>query len=216
MAFLSASANAQLNVIKKEFVPEVLQVTEGLRDYIRGNEFPGVSHDRNEELKHVDLLFTKGMELSNNKIGTVLFAISFAVLNRTYIEPSFPLIGIVRLPLPAENSADAISRIRKPPRFFFDDSPRDKWGDSAKLVHFFGSAYLTYVTGTRKIPDAVGVWIEEGEETFKLDSLGQKRDIFINRLGQRFGAALSEGREVLPSDFLRAEILRTQVAKINF
>ncbi|MFZ1082482.1 MAG: hypothetical protein WAO19_11230 [Candidatus Kryptoniota bacterium] len=156
------------------------------------------------------------MKLSNNKVSTALLAISFAVLNRTYIKPTFPLIGVVRLPLPAEDSAEAVSRIRKLPRYFFNDSPRDKWGDSAKLVHFFGSAFLTYETGTRKLPDEIGIWVEEGEVAFRLDSVAQQRDVFINRLGQQFGDALSEGREVLPSDFLRAEMLKSQITKIHF
>lgn len=154
------------------------------------------------------MIFAKGMELSNNDLGTGLLAISLAVLNRTNFEPTFPLIGRVKLPLPSEDSANARARIDKLPRFFFKDSPQDKWGDSPKLVHFFGSAYLTYETGTKKLPDAIGVWIEEGESTFKLDSLGQQRDIFINRLGQQFENALGEGREVLPSDYLNAEFLK--------
>lgn len=194
----------------------MFQVTEELRDYIRSDRFPQVSRNRNQELSHIDLLFTKGMELSNNNMNTALLAISFAVLNRTYIRPTFPLIGIVRLPLPAEDSMDAVPRIRKLPRYFFNDSPRDKWGDSAKLVHFFGSAYLTYATLTKKFPDAVGIWVEEGEVAFKLDSIAQQRDVFIDRLGQDFGAALSKGREVLPSDFLKTKILRSQVTRINF
>jgi hypothetical protein len=209
------SAYAQLNILKRVFEPQVFQVTDELRDYIRGTEFPEVSRDRNEELSHIDMLFAKGMELSNDKMSTALLAISFAVLNRTYIEPTFPLVGIIRLPLPADDSSRAVSRIRKLPRYFFNDSPRDRWGDSAKLVHFFGSAYLTYETGTKKIPDAIGIWVEEGEVAFKLDSIAQQRDVFIDRLGQEFGDALRRGREVLPSDFLKAEILRTQIKKID-
>ena len=198
------------------FEPDVLRVTDELRDYIRSNEFPEVSHDRNTELKHVDMLFEKGVEFSHHDMRTALLAISFAVLNRTYIKPTFPLIGTVRLPLPSEDSVNAAVRIRKLPRYFFNDSPPDKWGDSAKLVHFFGSAYLTYETGTRKIPDEIGIWVEEGEAAFKLDSLGQQRDVYINRLGQRFGDALSKGNKVVPLDFLKAEILKNQYSKIHF
>lgn len=188
-------------------MPNVVQVIDKLREYIR-KDLPKVSHDRDEELKHVDLIFAKGMEFSDNELGTALLAISLAVLNRRDFKPTFPLIGAVKIPLPSEDSAIASLRINNLPRYFLNDSPQDKWGDSAKLVHFFGSAYLTYETGTRKVPDAIGVWIEQGEATFKLDSLGQQRDIFINRLGQQFGNAVSEGREVLPSDFLNAEYLK--------
>lgn len=214
--FLPQNVCAQSDILNKIFEPDVLQITDKLRDYLRENKFSGASHDRNEELEHINIIFAKGMKLSNNKVSTALLAISFAVLNRTYIKPTFPLIGVVRLPLPAEDSAEAVSRIRKLPRYFFNDSPRDKWGDSAKLVHFFGSAFLTYETGTRKLPDEIGIWVEEGEVAFRLDSVAQQRDVFINRLGQQFGDALSEGREVLPSDFLRAEMLKSQITKIHF
>ncbi len=195
-------------MLERLFEPSVVLVTNELRDYIRSSKVPGVSHDRDTELHDVDMIFEEGMELSDDKVSTALLAISIAVLNRTYFEPTFPLIGKVRVPLPSEDSSDAAARIKKLPRYFFADSPQGKWGDSAKLVHFFGSAYLTYITGTRFLPDQFGIWIEEGEATFKLDSLGQNRDVFINRLGQRFGQALSEGRKVLPSDFLRAEYIR--------
>ena len=195
---------AQCAILRGIFEPQLLRVTDEMREYIRSDNFPVVSRDEGSELHHIDTLFEKGMELSRNNVNTTLLAISIAVLNRTYFEPTFPLIGKIRIPLPSEDSADAASRIRKLPRYFFDDSPKDKWGDSAKLVHFFGSAYLTYMTGARIIPDEIGVWIEEGETAFRLDSLDQKRDVFINRLGQRFGQALSEGRNVLPSDFLRS------------
>jgi len=206
MVSLTQSVYAQFDFIKKFFEPNIVQVTDKIREYIR-NDLPAVSHNREEELRHIDMIFAKGMEFSDNDLGTGLLAISLAVLNRTNFEPTFPLIGKVNLPLPSEDSANAHARIDKLPRYFFKDSPQDKWGDCGKLVHFFGSAYLTYETGTKKLPDAIGVWIEEGEVTFKLDTIGQKRDIFINRLGQQFSSALCDGRKVLPSDFLNAEFI---------
>lgn len=211
----SGKIEAQTNILQRLFEPKIVTVTNELRDYIR-TELPPVSQDRNEELKHIDMIFEKGMQFSKGDMTLALLGISVAVLNRTYITPSFPLVGTVKLPLPAEDSSDAVVRIAKLPRYFFNDSPQDKWGDSAKLVHFFGSAYLTYETGVRTLPDQIGKWVEEGEKTFKLDSLGQKRDVFINRLGQQFGKALSEGHEVLPSDFLRAEVSDIRINKIHY
>ncbi|MCL5020314.1 MAG: hypothetical protein M1339_01335 [Bacteroidetes bacterium] len=209
------NVRAQGTIWQKLFEPKIISVTNELRSFIR-NDLPPVSHNRNVELKHIDMIFEQGMKYSKGDAAVALLGISIAVLNRTYITPSLPIIGRVWIPLPAEDSALAAERIRKLPRYFFNDSPDDKWGDSAKLVHFFGSAYLTYETGTRALPDQIGKWIEEGEETFKLDSLGQKRDIYIDRLGQQFGWALSQGRNVLPSDFLRAEISKNIIDKIQF
>ncbi len=207
LTVLAGGASAQTGIFSKLFEPKIFQVTDKLRAYIR-DDLPAPSHDRSEELRHIDMIFVKSMELSNKQISTALLACSFAVLNRTDIKPSFPLFGIITLPLPAEDSADAVARIAKLPRYFLSDSPENGWGDSDKLVHFFGSAYLTYETGTRQLPDAIGKFIEQGEVAFKLDTAADPRDVFANRLGQQFGAALSDGRDVIPSDFLRAKYIR--------
>ena len=204
---LTRTASARPGCPVNFLEPRIIRVTNELRDYIRSDNFPTVSRSREVELHHIDMIFIKGMELSHNNVGIALLAISIAVLNRTYFEPTFPLLGRIKIPLPSEDSVAAAQRIKKLPRYFFSDSPKDRWGDSAKLVHFFGSAFLTYTIGGKGLPDAFGVWIEEGEATFKLDSLGQNRDVFINRLGQRFGQALSDGRVVLPSDFLWSRYL---------
>ncbi len=200
-------ASAQLDFLKKIFEPPVFRVTDELRKYIR-TELPPVSHDREEELHHVDLIYIKAMELARKQVGTALLAASIAVLNRTDIKPTFPLLGIITLPLPAEDSADAIARINKLPRYIYPDSPQGKWGDSDKLVHFFGSAYLTYESGARPIPDAIGKFVETGEVALKLDTAADPRDVFTNRLGQQFGQALSDGKDALPSDYLSARYIK--------
>ena len=203
----SGTGYGQIDFLRRVFEPRILQVTEALRDYIR-TDIPLPIHDRDTELKDIDLIYAKGMELSRRDVSTALLAVSLAVLNRRDIKPTFPLVGIIKLPLPTEDSTDAVARIDRLPRYIFPDSPRDRWGDSDKLVHFFGSAYLSYATGMNNLPDAIGNWVEEGEVTFKLDSLQDPRDVFANRLGQQFGMALSEGRGVIPSDFLRATYIK--------
>ncbi|HEY9164860.1 MAG TPA: hypothetical protein VIS48_01730 [Candidatus Kryptonia bacterium] len=207
VAALADKADAQLDFLRKIFEPQVFQVSEKLRDYIR-TELPPPTHDRLQELKNVDLIFVKAMEFSKKQIPTCLLAASIAVLNRTDIKPTFPLLGMIRLPLPAEDSSDAAARIRNLPRYIFSDSPQDSFGDSDKLVHFFGSAYLSYATGTNQVPDAIGKWIEDGEVAFKLDTKVDPRDVFANELGQQFGVAISQGRDVLPSDFLNATYIK--------
>ncbi len=203
----TGKAHAQFDFLRKIFEPPVFSVTRDLRTYIR-TELPPVSHDRESELHDIDLIYLKAMELSRRHVSTALLAASIAVLNRTDIKPTFPLLGIVTLPLPAEDSAGAATRIDKLPRYIFPDSPQDKWGDSDKLVHFFGSAYLTYESGARPIPEAVGKFVEKGEVALKLDTAADPRDLFANSLGQEFGRALSDGRNALPSDYLSAKYIK--------
>lgn len=203
----AGQASAQFKFIENLFQPRISRVVNDLRTYIR-TELPPVSYDREEELHHIDMIFEKAMQVSKNDIGTALLGASIAVLNRTDIKPTFPLLGIITLPLPAEDSADAVKRFDKLPRYFFPDSPHDKWGDSDKLVHFFGSAYLTYETGARPIPDAIGKFVESGEVALRLDTAADPRDVFANRLGQEFGRALSDGKTVIPSDYLSAKYIR--------
>ncbi len=214
LLLLNGKASAQFDFLDKLFAPKIVTVSQQLRNYIR-TTLPPVTHDREQELRHVDMIYLKAMELSNDQISTALLAASIAVLNRTDITPTIPLIGIIRLPLPAEDSEDAVSRINKLPRYIFPDSPQDKWGDSDKLVHFFGSAYLTYETGARPIPEAIGRFVENGEVALKLDTAADPRDVFTNKLGQEFGRALSDGRNVLPSDFLSSKYVRRPSSSAN-
>ena len=214
LLIVNGKASAQLEFLDKLFAPKIVTVTQELRNYIR-ETLPPVTHNRDEELQHVDMIYLKAMELSNDQISTALLAASIALLNRTDITPTIPLLGIVKLPLPAEDSADAIARIDKLQRYIFPDSPQDKWGDSDKLVLFFGSAYLTYETGARPIPEAIGQFVEKGEVALKLDTAADPRDVFTNRLGQEFGRALSDGRNVLPSDFLSSKYVRKPSSSVN-
>ncbi len=214
LLIVNGKASAQLEFLDKLFAPKIVTVTQELRNYIR-ETLPPATHNRDEELQHVDMIYLKAMELSNDQISTALLAASIALLNRTDITPTIPLLGIVKLPLPAEDSADAIARIDKLPRYIFPDSPQDKLGDSDKLVHFFGSAYLTYETGARPIPEAIGQFVEKGEVALKLDTAADPRDVFTNRLGQEFGRALSDGRNVLPSDFLSSKYVRKPSSSVK-
>ncbi len=81
-------------------------------------------------------------------------------------------------------------------------------GRQCEAGAFLRLGFLNIRHMRRGVPVAFGVLIEEGEAAFKQDSLGQNRDVFINRLGQHFGQALRNGRAVLPSDFLRLQYLR--------
>lgn len=208
LLFTSAGqASAQFKFIENLFQPKISRVVKGLRSYIK-TDLPSPSYNREKELHHIDMIFEKAMQLSKNDISTALLGASIAVLNRTVIKPTFPLLGIVTIPLPTEDSTDAVRRFDKLPRYFFPDSPHDKWGDSDKLVHFFGSAYLTYETGARPIPDAIGKFVESGEVALKLDTAADPRDVFANRLGQEFGRALSDGKKVIPSDYLSARYVK--------
>ncbi len=207
LLLFAGNASAQFEFLNKIFSPRIITVTQELRDYIR-IKLPPVTHNREEELHHIDMIYLKAMELSNNKISTALLASSIATLNRTDITPSFPIIGVIKLPLPAEDSSDAQARIKKLPRYIYADSPQDYWGYSDKLVHFFGSAYLTYETGARPIPEAIGKFVEDGEVALKLETTADQRDVFTNKLGQELGRALSDGRNTLPSDFLSSRFVR--------
>ncbi len=204
-------ASAQFKFLERLFEPKISRVTDDLRAYIR-KDLPPVTHDREAELRHIDMIFRKAMQLSDNSVSTALLAASVAVLNRTYIRPTFPLLGTLTIPLPTEDSADAAARYRKLPRYFFPDSPQDSTGDSDKLVHFFGSAYLTYETGARPIPEAIGKFVESGEVALKLDTAADPRDLFTNELGQEFGRALSDGKKVVPSDYLSAKYIKRGVS----
>ncbi|MGC8595998.1 MAG: hypothetical protein ACP5MI_10410 [Candidatus Kryptoniota bacterium] len=206
---LSTTGNSAFSqsIFQRLFIPRFVSVTAQLRAYIENEMHPPVFQIQTE-LADIDSIYIRALQLSEGDIATALFSSSMAVLNRTDIKPTFPLIGVIKLPLPSEDSADAAKRISHLPEYFFQDSPHDKWGDSDKLAHFFGSAYLAYTTGTKFIPDILGNAVETGEVALKLDTAADPRDVFANRLGQNFGKMLRKNEEVLPSDFLRTRFVR--------
>jgi len=82
----------------------------------------------------------------------------------------------------------------------------NNYGDKDKLAHFFGSAFLSYSSNYFDLGNAIGYLVEVFEESFKVQSSIDERDLITNKLGNLFGTVLKQNKNILPSQII---ILRT-------
>ena len=106
--------------------------------------------------------------------------------------------------MPLPHSVDSIFNLKNKnlPKYLFYDTPKNDFGDKDKLAHFFGSAYLSYSTSWFDITQIIGIFVEDFEEKFYIQSRADPRDIRADNLGNMFGKALRKNKELLPSQVL--------------
>jgi hypothetical protein len=115
-----------------------------------------------------------------------------------------PLVPFtVTVHLPSVNSPLFESKTKNLPSKFFYDTPKDNFGDKDKLPHFFGTAFIEYNFSFFNISKFLGIFVEKFEETFYVQGAMDKRDLYVNRLGARFGKGLRNNGSLLPSEFLK-------------
>ncbi len=152
------------------------------------------------QISEIDTLFRQASTLCDNNISEALIALTFACLPFRTFEVRVPLIRVKWIY--SIYSADSLTFVRKNESLInnvYFDSPKNKFGDKDKLAHFFGAAFLGYLTGSVNFPDYIGCLVEIFEEVFKVDSQIDLRDIRTNKLGGRFGRLLRKKPEVNPS-----------------
>jgi hypothetical protein len=106
----------------------------------------------------------------------------------------YPLIS-------AEENIFNLKNRQLPSKLFFD-TPSGDYGDKDKLAHFFGSAYLAYLSLIFDFAPVIGYFVEVFEEKFQVQSSVDLRDMEANRLGILFGKMLKKNYKTLPSDIL--------------
>jgi hypothetical protein len=93
-------------------------------------------------------------------------------------------------------------RIHNLPSRLYEDSPVSGVGDRDKLQHFFGSAYIAYVSGSPELARATGNFVEWGEARMIVGGADDARDRRANKQGETFGHDLIYVKTLLPSDYL--------------
>ena len=113
-----------------------------------------------------------------------------------------PLVGTV-LYYPLTSAEEDIFNKKNDnlPRYLLYDSPQGDYGDKDKIAHFFGSAFLSYTGKVFDLGTAIGYFVEVFEESFKVQSSIDERDLLVNELGNYFGEALKNNKSILPSRF---------------
>lgn len=160
------------------------------------------SLDKYDDLSQLDSIFSSALKFYNNDVDEALLALTFAAVPYNKVPLKFPVLGVIYYPL--TSAPDSIFELKNKnlPEFIFFDSPDDGYGDRDKPAHFFGSAFISYSSNIFDLGDLIGYFVEVFEETFKVQSAIDTRDLITNKFGNIFGEALKTDKTVLPSHVL--------------
>ncbi len=183
------------------FTPQLVKDTRRIRLYVRDDRF-GELLRRCGELRSVDGIFQKSLKIAEFNIGRALFLSMVACLEHQNVKVDMPLLGAIGLPLTFEADSLFRARIRNLPARLYADSPLDEHGDKDKLQHFFGSAYLAFVSESPEFARSVGNAVEWGEAKMIVGGADDPRDRRANKQGETFGHDLLYVHTLLPSDYL--------------
>jgi hypothetical protein len=152
------------------------------------------------QIEEVDTLYKQALAQCGGNVSEALLALTFTCLPYQSFAMRIPIIKLKLLyPL---YSADTMTFLRKNSLLVnnvYFDSPKSKFGDRDKLAHFFGAAFLGYVTNTKCIPNFIGCFVEMFEEAFKVDDQVDLRDVRTNNLGGILGEHLRKNSNINPS-----------------
>lgn len=157
----------------------------------------------NSDLALVDTLYLRALNYNDGDHAEALLDLAFATVPFNKIPAVVPVFKWhVNVPLPAVNDSLFKVKNRNLPREFLYDSPIDDYGDKDKLAHFFGSAYLSNVSRFFDFTEIIGIFVEEFESKFYVQSSVDPRDLFADHLGELFGKAIKRNKQILPSEVL--------------
>ena len=179
-----------------------------ISDYIASE---GFIHLRNEigDVSAADSIFIIATSFTNGNISDALLALMFATVPYREVPIQIPLINsIVNYPLTSAEEEIFLKKNENLPRYLFFDTPQNNYGDKDKLAHFFFCFFLSYESHLFDMGKLIGYFVEAFEESFKVQSSVDIRDLDVNDFGRLFGTLLKENKELLPSQIFLLRSLR--------
>jgi hypothetical protein len=183
------------------FTPQIILDTKYIREYIRDERFL-VLRSRCGDMRMIDAIYLKSLKIADYNIARSLFLSFMAVLEHRKVDVKMPIFKPLALPLTFEEDSIFNNRIKNLPAKVYSDTPPGTFGDIDKLQHFFGSAYLSYVSEAPGFTGTAGNLIEWGEANFIVGGTDDPRDKRANKQGKSFGRDLLVVKTLLPSDYL--------------
>ena len=178
------------------------RAVNSITEYISSNHFLEI-RKTNGDLVSVDSIYLKALEINNNDHSETLLSLMFATVPYREVPIRLPLFNvIVNYPLISADEDIFNKKNENLPRYFFIDTPENDYGDLDKLAHFFGSAFLSYESNIFDLGELIGYFVEAFEESFKVQSNIDYRDIDVNYYGRLFGKLLKKNKTILPSQIL--------------
>jgi hypothetical protein len=194
--------------------PQQSKISKGV-NYISGfiaSEYFEELQTKMNDLALMDSIFIRAVEFYEGDIDEALLALTFAVVPYNQVPIQIPLLKIiVKYPLISSDQETFLRKNKNLPKYLFFDSPRNDYGDKDKPAHFFGSAYISYASNIFDLGDLIGYFVEVFEESFKVQSSIDERDLAANKLGNIFGEALKKDKYLLPSNVLIIPALKNFV-----
>jgi len=176
-----------------------------LSEYIASDEFVQSGAG---DLALVDSIYNKSLEICGGSVSEALLTATFTTIPYNKVPIHTSILGIsFTVPLPSATDSVFRKKNEHLPRNLFPDTPQDGYGDIDKLAHFFGSAYLAYSHVPFDFNKIIGIFVEEFERSFKVQSFADPRDLAANSSGITFGSALRDNEEIRPSRVLALNFL---------
>lgn len=190
--FLAGSLNAQVTSLGRS--------VKFLSEKIASEEFRILKTGIND-FALIDSIYSFALQFVDGDISESLLELSFTTIPYNRIPVIIPLIRL-KIDIPLVSIAEpgfSLKNQNLPGKLFFD-TPDGNLQDRDKLAHFFGSAYLAYNSRIFDITEIIGIFVEDFEETFYVQSSVDPRDIRTDMLGNIFGKVLRKNRKVQPSE----------------
>lgn len=173
-----------------------------ISEYIASEKFIEIRKSSGD-LSSIDSLYQKALQLNNYDYGEALLSLMFATVPYREVPIKLPVLNIIiYYPLVSADEETFLKKNENMPRFLFIDTPQNNYGDLDKLAHFFGSAFLSYESNIFDLGKLIGYFVEAFEESFKVQSEIDYRDIDVNYYGRLFGKLLKNDKTILPSQIL--------------
>jgi hypothetical protein len=183
------------------FTPQIITETTHIRTYILDEQFQSL-RNRYGDMRAIDAIYLKSLRIAEYNIPQALFLSFMAVLEHQKVSLKMPIFKSVTIPLTFERDSIFSARINHLPVQVYNDSPQSPEGDRDKLQHFFGSAYLAYISEAPDLTRTLGNLIEWGESQLIVGGMDDPRDKRANMQGECFGWDLLAEETLLPSDYL--------------
>lgn len=170
-------------------VKDIYEYGSKVNDYIANKIFN--SDDRQINLAQIDSIFSFALSIADSNVGDALLFCSVGTMTYPVFKMKIPFLNFL-IPFSIFSDYDETSLRKKVdnlPSYLFEDSPQTSFGDKDKIVHFFSTAYLSYIFG-KNFSEHFGAFVEEFEESFKIEGQVDYRDMRINQLGAEFGQML--------------------------
>lgn len=201
-----------LNIIFTSFVypqqSKISKTVNYISEYIASERFIEI-RNQSGDLAASDSIYLEAVKYCNGNIDDALLCLMLATVPYREVPITIPLINsVVYYPLTSADEETFLKKNENLPRYLFIDSPANDYGDKDKLAHFFGSAFLSYQSSIFDLGRLIGYFVEVFEESFKVQSDIDYRDLDVNDYGRLFGNLIKKDNSILPSQIFLLRSLR--------